>query len=91
MSSRERQATHTMVVVDEMGVIVAAAHREAPPSDDAPIHVEIRPRDGQRVYNVELPPELAAIGLTERIDRLHGNYCVGPNGDLRVVDKQSAR
>lgn len=89
MSSREHQATHTIVVVDEQGVILAVAHREAPPPDDAPTHLEIRPRAGQRVYIVEMPPELVTVDLAERIDRLHGNYCVSQNGELRLVDEQS--
>jgi hypothetical protein len=89
-SDREVAVDTVVVVVDEEGVILATAHRETYTSPDAPPILEIRPRPGQRVHTVELPPELARLGLRERVDRLHESYRLSSSGELAPLADDSA-
>ena len=66
------------VLTDYSGTIVGT-FQEGKSSKDSPTHVRIRPRDGQFVYELEVPDKLAAV---DSVHHLHSTHRVEAKGGV---------
>ena len=64
------------VLADYSGTIIGTL-QEGKSSKEAPSHVRIRPREGQFVYELDVPDKLAAV---ESVHHLHGTHRVETKG-----------
>ncbi len=73
------------VLTDYSGTIVGT-FQEKKSSKEAPTHVRIRPRDGQFVYELEVPDKLATV---ESVHQLHSTHRVETKGGVAKLVEQA--
>jgi hypothetical protein len=80
----ENGARRMLVLTDEQGRVVAAAHVGRAREDD--LAVGIRPLPGQRVHEVEVPAAVASLEHGHHLEMFFAAARLGPDGRLSLPE-----